>query len=165
MCSVDRIRPRLSSYYQVLELCALLDIIYPSPYWWKHDDMFIQRRTLPQGCVRPQEKEEAKQRRRRPSKGSIIGTVTVLSLPLEKEKKDDVCVSAVMVRCRLSGPLAHFPELYTDRACLAALSSRQTSHPYLSRFLPNLFLSPLPSLHESVINHFWILAPFAQKVS
>lgn len=73
----------------------------------------------------------------------IIGSVTVLSLPLEEKKKDDVCVSSEMVRCCLSGPLAHFPELYTDRACLAALSGRQTSHLYLPRFLPNLFLSPL----------------------
>lgn len=40
--------------------------------------------------------------------------------------------------------LSTFPKLDTDRPCLTALSRRQTSHLYLSRFLPNLFLSPWP---------------------
>lgn len=40
--------------------------------------------------------------------------------------------------------LSKVPKPDTDRARLAALSGRQTSHLYLSRFLPNLFLSLWP---------------------
>lgn len=55
--------------------------------------------------------------------------------------------------------LSSVPKPDTDRACLAALSGRQTSHLYLSRFLPNLFLSLWPLFHESVINHFLDAGP------
>lgn len=55
MCSVDRIRPLLSSCYQMVQLHTLLGMIYLSPVsltGWKHHDMFIERETLQEPFTR-----------------------------------------------------------------------------------------------------------------
>lgn len=70
---------------------------------------------------------------------SIIGNVIVPPLAQGKESKMMSVSGLRSVRA-----LSTSPKLDTDRPCLTALSSRQTSHLYLSRFLPNLFLSPWP---------------------